>query len=204
MNTKEEHTSPLYERTHKAICNALIELLIDKPFEKITVQDILDATPVTRTTFYHHFHDKYEVAEYLQQQFIAIQRSLRQDLETVDSTYAISSIISKHSKHTTDMALALSKIHTETVNLREISMMYNRNIYAAKRDQSADSLPANIYANALAAFGDYTLTLQVQKQDLRIAYNEAIIEAFLTLLNLENDDTLRAELFDKVNHVKNP
>jgi len=43
--------SPQYLRTYKAITNALIHLLREKPFEKIIVQDILDETPVTRATF---------------------------------------------------------------------------------------------------------------------------------------------------------
>ena len=49
-------TNPQYIRTDKAIKQALITLLKNKPFEKITVQDILDETPVTRSTFYKHFH----------------------------------------------------------------------------------------------------------------------------------------------------
>lgn len=44
--------NPQYLRTDKAIRQALIVLLKTKPFEKITVQDILDETPVTRSTFY--------------------------------------------------------------------------------------------------------------------------------------------------------
>ena len=43
-----------------------MKLLKTKPFEKITVQDILDETPVTRSTFYKHYHDKYEIAEKMQ------------------------------------------------------------------------------------------------------------------------------------------
>ena len=53
--------NPQFLRTDKAIKQALIHLLNVKPFEKITVQDILDETPVTRSTFYKHFHDKYEM-----------------------------------------------------------------------------------------------------------------------------------------------
>ena len=38
-------------------------LVMEKPFEKITVSDITDGAGVIRTTFYNHFHDKYEVIE---------------------------------------------------------------------------------------------------------------------------------------------
>ena len=65
--------NPQFVRTDKAITQALISLLKVKPFEKITVQDILDETPVTRSTFYKHFHDKYEIAEKMQQEFFEAQ-----------------------------------------------------------------------------------------------------------------------------------
>lgn len=56
-------------RTKKAITNAFISLLEEKPFEKITVQDILDKTPVTRATFYSYFSDKYEIVEKMHEYF---------------------------------------------------------------------------------------------------------------------------------------
>ena len=69
--------NPQFVRTDKAITQALISLLKVKPFEKITVQDILDETPVTRSTFYKHFHDKYEIAEKMQQEFFEAQDTLQ-------------------------------------------------------------------------------------------------------------------------------
>ena len=62
--------NPQYIRTDKAIKQALMKLLKTKSFEKITVQDILDETPVTRSTFYKHYHDKYEIAEKMQEDFL--------------------------------------------------------------------------------------------------------------------------------------
>ena len=70
--------------SRKQVRNALVELLKDKPFEKITVQNILEATPVTRTTFYKHFRDKYEIAELMQRQCVTTLNQLRQELGGVD------------------------------------------------------------------------------------------------------------------------
>ncbi len=72
--------SPQFIRTDKAIKQALITLLKNKPFEKITVQDILDETPVTRSTFYKHFSDKYEIVEKLQEDFFVSQMEIRKAL----------------------------------------------------------------------------------------------------------------------------
>lgn len=51
-------------RTHKLLSNALVELMNQKPFEKITVRDICEEAMVHRSTFYTHFNDKYELLRY--------------------------------------------------------------------------------------------------------------------------------------------
>lgn len=45
-------------RTRKALGDALIELMLEKRFEHITVQEILDRANVGRSTFYSHYTDK--------------------------------------------------------------------------------------------------------------------------------------------------
>jgi probable dihydroxyacetone kinase regulator len=41
------------------------ELLRKMPMEKITIKDITDLAGVIRPTFYNHFHDKYDMLEYI-------------------------------------------------------------------------------------------------------------------------------------------
>jgi AcrR family transcriptional regulator len=45
-------------RTRNALGDALIALLQETPFEKITVQQILDRAKIGRSTFYAHYRDK--------------------------------------------------------------------------------------------------------------------------------------------------
>jgi len=45
-------------KSRDALGDALITLMREKPFEDITVQDVLDHAGVSRSTFYHHFRDK--------------------------------------------------------------------------------------------------------------------------------------------------
>ncbi len=45
-------------RTRQLLGNALVELMLEKRFEDITVQDILDRADIGRSTFYAHYTDK--------------------------------------------------------------------------------------------------------------------------------------------------
>lgn len=45
-------------RTRDRLGDALVELIVAKPFDEITVQEVLDRAGVSRSTFYTHFRDK--------------------------------------------------------------------------------------------------------------------------------------------------
>jgi AcrR family transcriptional regulator len=46
------------QRTRRLIQDALIELILEKGYESVTIQDILDRADVGRSTFYAHYTDK--------------------------------------------------------------------------------------------------------------------------------------------------
>ncbi|MEO6194502.1 MAG: TetR/AcrR family transcriptional regulator [Thermoanaerobaculia bacterium] len=45
-------------RTRDTLGDALVELMHEKPFDDITVQEVLDRAGVVRSTFYTHYRDK--------------------------------------------------------------------------------------------------------------------------------------------------
>lgn len=53
------------ELTKRLIANSFKELMLQMPFEKITIKMITDHASVIRPTFYNHFHDKYELVEWI-------------------------------------------------------------------------------------------------------------------------------------------
>ena len=52
---------PRVKRTRKLLQQAFVELLSEKPFDAITVQDIAARSTINRATFYAHFVDKYDL-----------------------------------------------------------------------------------------------------------------------------------------------
>ena len=53
------------ELTKRLIANSFKELMLQTPFDKITIKMITDHASVIRPTFYNHFHDKYELVEWI-------------------------------------------------------------------------------------------------------------------------------------------
>lgn len=57
-------------KSQEAIKNALIELMLEKNFDQITIQDISDRANVGRRTIYHHYMDKYDLLDKLIEEHI--------------------------------------------------------------------------------------------------------------------------------------
>jgi AcrR family transcriptional regulator len=64
MVKMEERTDPRVARTRKLLEQAFAELLHEKGFQDITIQDIADRATVNRATFYAHFPDKYALLDH--------------------------------------------------------------------------------------------------------------------------------------------
>lgn len=178
--------SPQYMRTDKAITQALISLLKVKPFEKITIQDILDEVPVTRSTFYKHFHDKYEIVEKMQDYFFSNQTHIREELLKNPASY--SPQIHKSSIQNKEFMEALLNVHTEKVDLRQALARRSELYYLENFGGPNQEVAAQVYAQALTAF-----QLSNEKQfDFTFEYmDDVFISAMLALLGIPGDEDVR-------------
>ena len=70
-------------RTRKLLHDAFISLVIEKGYEKTTIQDILDRADVGRSTFYVHYRDKEAL---LTANFDAMQEQLECELDQIAAT----------------------------------------------------------------------------------------------------------------------
>jgi AcrR family transcriptional regulator len=67
MNQKNDRRS---KKTRQAIVMALVELMNEKNFQSITIQEIIDKADVGRSTFYSHFETKMDLLEYCVETFL--------------------------------------------------------------------------------------------------------------------------------------
>jgi AcrR family transcriptional regulator len=80
---EEEKLDPRVKRTRGLILRAFEELLAEKGFESISVQDVTDKAEINRATFYSHFQDKYVLLDY------TVMQWFRKDIEkrTLDACH---------------------------------------------------------------------------------------------------------------------
>jgi AcrR family transcriptional regulator len=73
-------------RTRKLLHDAFLGLVLEKGYEKTTIQDILDRADVGRSTFYVHFRDKEAL---LTASFDGMRDQLEHELASIDATSPI-------------------------------------------------------------------------------------------------------------------
>lgn len=71
----EEKLDPRVKRTRGLILKSFEDLLAEKNFESISVQDVTDKAQVNRATFYAHFPDKYALLDY------SVSQMFRREIE---------------------------------------------------------------------------------------------------------------------------
>jgi AcrR family transcriptional regulator len=72
-------TDARVKRTRQQLGNALLHLIVEKPIEQVTVQEVLDRSGVGRSTFYLHYRDKDDL----------LISQLEMFLETVSTTLSV-------------------------------------------------------------------------------------------------------------------
>ncbi len=61
---KDKPTDRRVQRTRKLLRDALIALILEKGYDQITVQNIIDRANIGRSTFYAHYLDKEDLMEH--------------------------------------------------------------------------------------------------------------------------------------------
>lgn len=185
-------------RTEKAITDALIRLVLQMPFEHITVQDILKEAPVSRYTFYAHFHDKYEVAEKLQQQQYDLFLSFLSQRTPGDSADRVNAALRSYTQSQRDAFTALRRIHTENVDFfGKIHNFFQREYRMRFEDHPHLELEATIYGSMMSGIQEYFMgQILAPDTDVAEALADAHIHIALNALGIHDpQDTANAKQY---------
>lgn len=75
--------------TLMVIKNSFLELLKEKPINRITVKEICEASEINRTTFYNHFDNPFDLMEQIEEEIFEYIRTLimRKSYNDITSLY---------------------------------------------------------------------------------------------------------------------
>ena len=150
---KQQKQDRRSQRTYQLVNAALMELLLEKRYETITVQDILDRANIGRSTFYSHYFDKEDVLESIAEQMLA---GFSQQVQQTEAGRAIvpSLALFRHVQHQHQLFQVLLRGRGEEVLWKAGQALLSRNIeqalkalYVGKR---APRIPLAVVAQYLA------------------------------------------------------
>lgn len=197
-----DKTSAAYRRMDKLILNTFIELSQELAFEQITVQKIADAALISRYTFYTHFHDKYEVAEKIQEDLLQdFTHFIRQELPSIDSAGSTIpqhqqmidvAILEFYKKHISQ-ARAIVNIHTETIHFtRQIKSFLCQNYKSRFPNHENLDLEAMLYANMAMTLSEYYIS-DANFLGTNAARTSSYIYAFLYAIGIHDEQVMQKE-----------
>lgn len=195
MINKEKHSSQ-YIRTDKSIVQAFCQLLKTKNYENITIQDILDATPISRAAFYQHFEDKEAIAQQMMNTFLDMQQEIIKEMGKKGEANYIR-IVEHYALVHRDFFQALQKIHTSNINLENTIASALKEQYLDDNKGVYCEMEASIYAKTLCEFQIYSMMSEngISPGDPMV-YNTVMINIFLYLMKWSDRKEIRNYLMD--------
>jgi AcrR family transcriptional regulator len=194
-----------FDRTTRDIIDAFMDLLDQKSFEKISVQDIIEKAMINRSTFYRHFQDKYAILEYLQDKYVralTLQSSAIHDAGITDMSQ-INHVLQDYFDAN---RLVLGKL----LRIRTSQTDFSFELQKIMRKYFSDLFPA-LHESEIAMFAgmyiEYFIFNILHKSNNRIGtdFSEASANIMLAMFGLsptrENHDDLL--LFVKEHYKKN-
>ncbi|WGE89932.1 TetR/AcrR family transcriptional regulator [Actinobacillus arthritidis] len=119
------------QKTHKVIRTAFMELLKEKPFENIAIQEILERALVNRNTFYKYYSGKSDLAGVMINEFKAEYANLiDKRKQTLDLNKFIDDILPQFYQKR-EVILMLWKIKTKRHHLWDDMFLMIKNNYIA-------------------------------------------------------------------------
>ena len=147
--------------TERALENAFIELLNEKPINKITISEITDKCGVSRMTFYYHYDDIYDLLkEILMKALMDIYDSMSPRTPWGGTTKKVFRYIKKNNRMFTNIYHSLGREHLEEVIYFNTRPLMNEYVEENLKDLGLEQSLAeedkdylvSFYLNGIVAF----------------------------------------------------
>lgn len=169
------------EMTKKVLGDSLKKLMMTKPINKITVQQIVDDCKLNRRTFYYHFQDIYKLLEYIYEEEAIIQLQTHGNYDTWQESFLNIFFYIQNNKeiclstfHSLGREHLESFLHSVTYNL--IQKVVNNVAGDMRVDDKHKNFLANYYT---VTFGG--LLIQWMNNDMKEKPEEIIEDLSITV-----------------------
>ena len=143
------------QRTRRLLQDALLALILEKGFDAVTVQDVIDRANVGRSTFYAHFQDKKDLLlsgfEHLRTQF---EEHLMRQSVNHESPWALSLSMFQHAQSQRPLYKALAGKQGGNIALAHIQKylsVFLRDHLKLQLSKKKKGVPPEILAHYIAS-----------------------------------------------------
>ena len=156
------------KRTHNFIIESFLDLIPYKSFRKITIQDILLASTISKGTFYKHFTDKYDL---LHQSYQFLFDEMKESMLVLDVTNHIKDYLNTINRirirYQSLMQIKEEDIDIHDKFLKDLSLLYK------EEHPESSQIEQNLYASQMSCAIDYLVSLnrEIREEDLLSVFN---------------------------------
>lgn len=160
-------------QTRRMIAEKFMELMKDKPFRKVSINDICESALIRRSTFYLHFEDKYQLLRYCLEENASRWLAAAKNMTAEDAiTCALDSILENKNFY--------YHIFMDDSNKEELSILLSifTRIFTeklAEKEQAGCNLPGPVsILGAFYAGGIVSANVQWIQSDFNIPKEEIV------------------------------
>lgn len=124
--------------TRMVIKNSFLEILKERPVNRVTVKDVCDMAEINRATFYKHYADCYDLLDKIEDEMILELQQLVQDVQNKDIAVVFNKMFKKIKEDGT-IYLTIASNHGDTTFPNRILNMFYEQAYPLFNGQSANS-----------------------------------------------------------------
>ena len=137
--------------TKKILKESLLELMQNKPVSKITIKEICDLSDMSRSTFYLHYQDQFELLEDIEKEVLEKTfENLRKIDSPMNTMESIEAFLNYVKEHRTTFGVLLCQPENE---LFQQSIISNVQKYVQKSAPEIDEIPTARYVYTFIMYG---------------------------------------------------